>query len=250
MTYRLFIDDIRVALGMVHDDALWSREPILMNVLYGLNLLGAQDLSRDLTTGDGLQGMHRRRVVCVPVEHISGCNECEWKHSYFELPSETYDLPYDGGITMVRYGKDSGCKPAVAGASFTITSLEHLSGLWDHPYQGPREDRPYVARYMSEDGKDRVGVFGISPLVKKLLVGVFYAPKYETVDLDEEIPLDIHRLHDLKRLVLTMSVWPLGLPQERYKNDGRDFEPDTVINTRPLISLNDPILNSGVKPVE
>ena len=83
-------------------------------------------------------------------------------------------------------------------------------------------------------------------MITKLLVGLYYAPKFDTMSLDEEMRIDPHRLHDLKRLVLNMSVWPLGMPQERLKNDGRDLEPQQVVNMRPLVSVNDPILNSNI----
>lgn len=248
MTYRAFIDDIMVALGMIHDDSLWSRDNILSNVVYGVSLLGTQSLARDLgASGDGISGIHQRTVVCVPLKHVECSSSCEWDHSYFDLPSEVYDLPYGGGVTMIRYAKGCGCKPSVAGVTFSATSLEALTGLYGTAYQNPREDRPYFARYTSEDGKDRVGVFGVSPLVTKLLVGLLYAPKFDKVDFDDDMPIDPHQLHDLKRLVLNMSIWPLGIPQERLKNDGRDFEPETVINTRPIISVNDPILNSNTQ---
>lgn len=248
MTYGALIDDVLVASGMTHDDRLWHRDNILHNVVYGVSLLGTQSLARDLgMAGDGISGTHRRQVVCVPVTHEECPSECEWAHSWFDLPSEVFDLPFDGGVTMVRYAKGCGCKPSVAGASFSATTLEALTGLYGTLYQNPREDRPYFARYTTNDGKDRVAVFGVSPVVTKLLVGLLYAPKFETVDFDDEMPIEPHRLHDLKRIVLNMSIWPLGIPQERQRNDGRDFEPGTVINTRPLVSVNDPVLNSNTQ---
>lgn len=246
MTYKQFIDDIAVSMGFVHDDSLFSPDNLLMNVIYAENLLVKQSLGKDLgLSGDGLSGTHRRRIVCVPLTHVECDDECSWEHAYFDLPSEVYDLPFDGGISMIRYASGCGCPEAIMGASFTLTSLERLSSLRRSSYQSPREDRPYFARYTSADQHDRVGVFGVDPTIIKLLVGVYYAPKFETMSLSDEMRIDPDRLFDLKRLVLTMSVWPLGIPQERLKNDGRDLEPNQVIIPRPLISINDPILTAN-----
>lgn len=247
MTYRTFIDDILVALGMGHDDALWSQDNILLNTIYAENLLVTQSIAKDTgLSGDGISSTHKRRVVCVPITQVECSTECDWEHAYFDLPSEVYDLPSDGGITMMRYAKGCGCGDSLMGASFTPTTLERLSALSKTPYQKPSKTSPYYARYTSEEGTDRVGIFGISDMITKLLVGLYYAPKFDTMSLDEEMRIDPHRLHDLKRLVLKMSVWPLSIPQERDKNDGRDFEPGQVVNTPPIIGINDPILNSNI----
>lgn len=247
MTYKTFIDDIAVALGLVHDDAVWSVDNLLLNTIYVENLLVTQSIAKDTgLSGDGISGTHKRRIVCVPVTQVKRSSECDWEHAYFDLPSEVYDLPSDGGITMMRYAKGCGCEPSLMGAEFSPTTLERLSALSRTSYMVPKQTQPYYARYTSEAGKDRVGIFGISPLITKLLVGLYYAPKFETMSLDEEMRIDPHRLHDLKRLVLNMSVWPLGMPQERLKQDGRDLEPQQVVNMRPLVSVNDPILNSNI----
>lgn len=247
MTYRQFSDDILVALGFIHDDATFYIDSILMNVIAAENLLVTQDLAKGTgISGDGITGTRNRRVVCVPVVHVECSNECSWEHSYFDLPSQVYDLPMDGGVTMIRYAKGCGCESSMMGVSFTHTTLERLSALKNVPYQNPQPDRPYFARYTTVTGEDRVGVFGISDLITNLLVGVYYAPKFETMSLDEPMRIDPHQMHDLKRLVLKMSVWPLGIPQERLKNDGRDLEPGQVVNTQPIISINDPILNSNI----
>jgi len=247
MTYRDFVDDVMVALGMIHDDSLWSRDNILLNTIYQENLLVGQDISRTIgLSGDGVSSTNKRQVVPVPVTQVECSDEWSWEHAYFDLPSKVYDLPFDGGITMIRYAVGCGCESSVMGATFSATTLERLSLMKNLPYQSPRPDQPYYARYKSLNDKDRVGLFGISSLVTKLLVGVYYAPRFDTLDMNTDMRIDPHRLADLKRLVLTMSVWPLGIPQERHKNDGRDFEPGQVVNTRPIISVNDPILNSNL----
>lgn len=245
-TYKEFIDDIAVAMGLIHDDAVWSIDNLLMNVIFCENLLVKQQLSKDLgLNGDGISGTHKREIVCVPLTHVECDEECSWEHAYFDLPSEVYDLPFDGGVSMIRYANGCGCPPAIMGASFTSTSLERLSSLRLTSYQSPREDRPYFARYTTSIGADRVGVFGVSTIISKLLVGVYYAPRFETMPLSATMRIDPDRLFDLKRLVLTMSAWPLGIPQERLKNDGRDFEPGQVVLPRPLLSINDPILTAN-----
>ncbi len=101
MTYREFCNDIMVALGMVHDDSLWSIDNTLMNVVAAENLLVTQDLTKATgMSGDGITGTRNRRVVCVPVTQVECSDECSWEHAYFDLPSQVYDLPMDGGVTM------------------------------------------------------------------------------------------------------------------------------------------------------
>lgn len=246
-SYGEFTDDCLVALGMVHDDRLWYRDNMLMNVVYQENLLVSQSIGQDYSpAGSPLGSSHKRSTVIVPVTYNETPSDSEWAYLYFDLPQEVYDIPHDSGI-FIRYHRPSlpvGCKPSIAGATFTATTLEELSAIWSHRRMSPREDRPYYSRGRAGNA-DRVRLFGVSPLVTNLLVGLFSAPRFETVGYDEPMRIDPHRMADLKRLVLQMSVWPLGVPQERYKNDGRDFEPNQVINTRPLVSVNDPMQDSG-----
>lgn len=245
-TYKQFIDDVAVAMGMVVDDAVWSPDNLLLNTIYCENLLVKQELSKDIgLSGDGVSGTHKREIVCVPLTHVECDDECSWEHAYFDLPSEVYDLPFDGGVSMMRYANGCGCPPSIMGTSFTLTSLERLSSLRLTSYQSPREDRPYFARYITATGTDRVGVFGVSPIISKLLVGVYYVPRFGTMPLSAPMRIDPDMLLKLKQLVLTMSAWPLGIPQDRLKNDGADFEPGQVVLPRPLISINDPILTTN-----
>jgi hypothetical protein len=249
MTYATFTDDCLVALGMVHDDRLWYRDNMLMNVLHQEALLVTQNIARDYGPGGSpLSSAHKRSTSIVPVTYNQTPDDSEWSYLYFDLPTEVYDIPHDSGL-VVRYHRPSlpvNCKPSVAGATFTPAALEQLSGIWGHRRLYPREDRPYTVRTRSGNA-DRVRLYGVSPLITKLLVAVFAAPRFDTLNYDEEMRIEPHRLADLKRLVLNMSVWPMGIPQERDKNEGRDMEPNQVVNTRPLISVNDPLMNSAVQ---
>jgi HAMP domain-containing protein len=58
---------------------------------------------------------------------------------------------------------------------------------------------------------------------------------------DETINLPIEKLELIKKLVLASEGWLLNIPQDRLRNDGRDFEPGQVIHTPPAISVNHPI---------
>lgn len=246
-SYGTFTDDCLGAMGMIGDDRLWYRDNMLMNVLHQEALLVTQSLSRDYGPGgSSLPAAHKRSTLVIPITYNQAPDDSEWSYLYFDLPTEVYDIPHDSGM-LVRYHRPSlpvGCKPSVAGATFTPAALEQLSGIWGHRRLYPREDRPYYVRTRSGNA-DRVRLYGVSPLITKLLVGVFAAPRYELVGYDQEMMIEPHRLADLKRLVLKMSVWPLGIPQERQRNDGRDMEPNQVVNAQPIISINDPILNSA-----
>lgn len=246
-TYGQFVDDVLVALGMVQDDSLWYRDNVLQNVLYAENLLVTQDLSKDTgVRGNGLGASFKMSWVVVPVSHNDAVSDTDPQRSYFDLPSQVYNLPFDSGISFIRYHRPSlppGCPPSVAGVSFSQTTMGALTGHYGSSYQNPRYDRPYYVRF-KDGANDRVALFGVSPLITKVEVGLFYAPVFDEVSFSDTMLIDPHRLNDLKRLVLTMSVWPLGIPQERLKNDGRDIEPNQVINPRPLVGVNDPIQNS------
>ena len=250
MTYGEFVDDILVALGFIHDDSLFYRDNILQNTVYQESLLTTQTLSRDLgIRGDGKGATYNSRTVVVPVTYNETPTDANWSYLYFDLPSQVYSLPFDGGLATIAYHRPSlpvNCPPSWAGAKFTQTTFGALTGLYGSPYQKPSESQPYYVRYKAGN-EDRVALFGMSPLVEKLLIQVYYAPKYTGISYSDEMPIDPHKLNDLKRLVLTMSAWPLGIPQDRLKNDGRDLEPSEVVNIRPLVSVNDPILSSNTE---
>lgn len=250
MTYSEFVDDVLVSMGFTHDDALFYRDNALQNTIYCESLLVTQDLSRDLGVGGGgLAATHKSEVVVVPVTYNETPTDSNWPYLYFDLPGEVYDLPFDSGVGSISYWRPAlpvSCPPSWAGAKFTQTTFGSLTGLYGSPYQKPREDRPYYVRYRAGTA-DRVALFGMSPLVTKLLVQVYYAPRYASVLFSDTMLIDPHRLHDLKRLVLDMSAWPLGIPQERLKNDGRDMEPNQVVAPRKLVSVNDPIMNSNTE---
>jgi hypothetical protein len=246
MTWATFIDDILNVLGMGHDDRLMLRDGVLQNALFALHKINGQDLSAGAVDkgSDGEAYTHMESVVVVPVTYNATPDDTLWAYLWFDLPSEVYDLPHDRGIRFVRYHRPSlpvNCRPSIAGKPFTRTTLGSLSTLYDHRRQSPREDRPYYAR-ATVGNIDRVYLFGVSPQITKVLVGLLYAPNFMDVSFDDDIPIDPAKLHLLKRMVLQMAVWPLSIPQERLKNDGRDFEPNQVINTRPIISVNDPAI--------
>lgn len=243
MTYQEFIDDVLVALGATHDDALWYRDGLLQNVIYCENKLVTQSLNNDLgPASDGRSASHQLEVVVVPVTYQQQPTSVQWAHLYFDLPSEVYDLPHDKGVSFVRYWRPSlpvSCPPSVAGATFTGTTIASLSAIYGHRHMSPNESRPYFARAKAGSA-DRVYLFGVSPLVTSVMVGLYSAPNFAEMALSDQMRIEPHKMYALRNMVMGMAVWPLGMPQERLKNDGRDFEPQQVLNMRQPISLNNP----------
>ena len=127
---------------------------------------------------------------------------------------------------------------------FTGASLASIYTFYQSAYQRPQSDRPYFARARAKTGetyKDRVYLFGVSTEIKHLLVGLYAAPDYTEIDPDEDIGLPPHLLMPLKQMVIDLERWALQIPQERLKNDGRDFEPNQIVRTERQMSLNNPI---------
>lgn len=243
MTYKEFIDDILVTIGMGFDDALWYTDNILMNVLHCEKKLVTQSLAVDTgVASDGRSASRQLSTIVVPVTYNQTPSDLNWAYLYFDLPSEVYDLPHDKGINMVRYHRPSlpvGCRPSIASTPFTGTTLASLDSMYSHRHMAPSESRPYFARAKAGNA-DRVYLFGISPLITNVLVGLFSTPRYDMVDLDSDMQANPQQLFTLKEMVLDMAVWPMSIPQERLKNDGRDGEPGQVINPRRLQSINSP----------
>jgi hypothetical protein len=249
-TYNEIISDIAVALGFTHDDSLLGRNALGAIVINAENKLSGQDLANDLgPASNGVAAQDRLTTFpAVPVIYTENTNDVEWAHHYVILPAAVHDIANGAGIGFVRYHRPSipiNCPPSVARATFTQTSLGSLSALYDHPMQRPSPSQPYFCRAL-DNGQERIYIFGMDPQVSKLLLGLYVANSYLTVDFNSEIRLPPARIFDLKRLAMQMSFWSMTIPQERLKNDGRDMEPGQQVNAPPIISVNDPAMVSNI----
>ena len=83
-------------------------------------------------------------------------------------------------------------------------------------------------------------MFGIRDKVKHLLIGIYAGSDFLTMSLDDDINLPDDKLHTLKEMVIEMEAWSLQIPQQRRKDDGRDFEPEQIVRTSPIMSVNHP----------
>jgi hypothetical protein len=248
MTYNELAQDIETTLSMDHDDALRSRPAILYNVLLAVNKLKDQQLTKQVKAGDARAASSMTSTFIVPVVHrdVPDNSTSDWDACYFDLPTSVYSLPNDRGVVFVRYLQndiDHGCPPAVARVPFSSSTLASVSALYGSKWQAPNPSRPYYARGREQDGnsiKDRVYVFGVRKTVKHLLVGLYAAPDFTTFNPDDPVDLPDELFFTLKKMVLDMEAWLLQIPQERLKNDGRDFEPNQQIRVSRLQSVNDP----------
>ena len=236
-TVRSIADEVAITLGFAHDDARLSFNALAYHVKIAVDKITARSLAKDMRAGDPRTMSNQLEVFTVPVTNNEANDDIPWNCLYFDLPKEIYNLPFDGGLAWVRYHRPSlplNCPPGIAGKDFTHTTLGSLSRLWNTEYEKPKESRPYVAR-----DKDRVYIFGVNPLVSKLLVGLYCAlPDLIDMDPDETIPLQAHHLSDVRRLVIDNARFALLLP-ERLRNDGRDL--DAPQPTEKQASINDPI---------
>ena len=248
LSYAQIADDVAVTLGYTHDDALRYREAILYNVKLVIDKLKKQQLTKQYSTGDGRAASSMLSTFTVPVVYndVGDTVVTDFDAVYFDLPTSIYSLPNDGGVNFVRYLRNDipmNCTPAVARTPFTGTTLAALNTIYSSAYQTPRPDRPYFARAKAGDGentKDRVYLFGLSSGISALLVGLYAAVDYDTLDPDAPVDIPEELLHTVKKMLLADEAWLLQVPQERLKNDGRDLEPGQPIQTRPPISINDP----------
>lgn len=248
MTYNALIDDIAVALGFTHDDSLLGRNALGAIVVAAENKLVGQDLSKDLgPASSGVVAQDKLTTFpAVPVVYTENTNDVEWAHHYLVLPASVHDIANGAGIGFVRYHRPSlpiNCPPSVARATFTQTSLGALSALYEHPVQKPSTVQPYFCRAFDQ-GEDRLYFFGLDPQITKLMLGLYVANDYLTVDFNDSLRTPPHRIFDLKRLAMQMSFWSMTIPQERLKNDGRDMEPGQQVSAPPIMSVNDPAMVS------
>jgi hypothetical protein len=248
-SYNELISDIAVALGFTHDDSLLGREALAAIVVAAENKLAGQDLANDLgPASNGVVAQDKLTTFpAVPVVYTQNTNDVEWAHHYLVLPAAVHDIARGAGIGFVRYHRPSlpiNCTPSVARAVFTQTSLGALSAIYEHPVQKPSHAQPYFCRAF-DNNEDRIYIFGMDPQVTKLLLGLYVAADYLTVDLDSELRTPPARVFDLKRLAMQMSFWSMTIPQERLRNEGRDLEPGQQVNAPPIISVNDPAMISN-----
>lgn len=247
-TYNGIVDDILDTLGYGHDDALRNRNAVLYNVILVANKLKAQQLSKNIKTGDHRSSTDMLSTYIVPITHNNVADDVvtDFDASYFDLPRSVYDVGNGGGINFVRYLRNDippNCTPALARTPFTQTTLASLNTIYDSAYQKPQSDRPYFCRAHIPNGSntsDRVYLFGVPQSITHLHIGLFAAADFMEVDPDESIDLPDHLLHTAKKMLLEMESWLLQIPQERLKNDGRDLQQNQTVQTRPIISVNDP----------
>ena len=247
-TYDQVVDDIMVTMGYTHDDSLRNREAVLYNVKLASEKLKKQILAKGDAIGDHRRGSEMLSTYIVEVFHNDAPDNStvDWDYSYFDLPTSVYSLDHDSGVNFIRYLRNEipcGCPPAVAKNPFTGTTIASLHALYNSAYQRPRVDNPYYARAKAKVGettKDRVYLFGIPCDLKHLLVGLYAVVDFDDIDPDESIGLPDEMLETLKKMVIDLERWAVMMPQERLKNDGRDFEPNQQVRTERTMSVNSP----------
>lgn len=247
-TYDQVVDDIMVTMGFTHDDRLRNKEAVLYNVKIAVDKLKKQILAKGDAMGDHRRGSEMLSTYIVEVFHNDAPDNSvtDWDYSYFDLPTSVFSLDHDSGINFIRYLRNEipcGCTPAVARNPFTGTTIASVHALYGSVYQRPRPENPYYARASvnTQNGtKDRVYLFGIPCDLKHLLIGLYAVTPFDDIDPDDDTGLPDEMLETLKKMVIDLERWAVMMPQERLKNDGRDFEPNQQVRTERTMSVNSP----------
>lgn len=247
-SYANIADDVLIAMGYTADDSLRHRNAMVYNLTLVVSKLQKQRLSGQYGTGDARAASSSVSTFIVPIQEIdvAGSVLTEWDSKFFDLPTQVYSLDYDGGINFIRYLRNDlppNCPPALAATTFTGATLASMNTYYGSAYQRPSPTRPYYARARESTAngvKDRVYLFGLEQGISHLLVGLYAIPNFDTLDENAPVDLPDELILTAKKMLMDMEAWSLQIPQERLKNDGRDLEPNQVVNTRPLVSVNSP----------
>lgn len=243
-TYAQVADDVAIALGYTADDSLRKRGQIAYNVKLVRDKLAKQILAADAQRNDPRSSSDIMITAIVPVtwNDVADAVVTDFDAVYFDLPFPVIGSMYDSGINFIRYLRNDipmECPPAVSLTPFTGTTLASLNAIYGSAYQRPSAKQPYYARAKAGN-KDRVYLFGIRDKVKHLLIGIYAGSDFLTMSLDDDINLPDDKLHTLKKMVMEMEAWSLQIPQERLMNDGRDMQPEQIVRTSPIMSVNHP----------
>ena len=238
-TRRQFALDIMNQLGYDHDDAARSLVAVMYNVNVCADKLLADSTKRDLSLGDQLSSQEDMSIWTVDL--LTDVNR---GMRYFDLPGSVYSLPNGRGIQAIRYyrlGLPDNCPPQIARVEYRQVSLSWLTSIWNARWQYVDASQPVFARARAGSA-DRVYVLGQDEAITQLEAQLYLAmPALVDLDPDEEMPFPANRMHTLKRMVIELERWALMVPQQRLKNDGRDFEPGQVVRTEPLVGRNDQV---------
>lgn len=243
-TYGDFIDDILMTLGMTHDDAVLHRAAAAYNMGIIIDRIKTQRLRKAVVSGASTRGitdMVTTYIVPIASEtYLNGRN-------YFTLPGEILNIPMNGGIEYITYANNSDCDKALIGKPFNLCTPGEVHNLNADAFQRPSPAVPYYYRARLQTATDRyddrVWVLGPGPSVGYLEVGLYLSlGNIETIDPDAPMDLPADLIYLVKRAMLDMSRWLLLVPQQRLRNDGRDFG----VKEQPLqppqgISVNDPL---------
>lgn len=243
-TYAQVADDVAIALGYTADDSLRKRNQIAYNVKLVRDKPAKQILAESYGKHDprGGSDLLTTEIVAVTWNDVGDAIVNDFDAVYFDLPSSVIGVDHDGGINAIRYLRNDipmECPPFAALNPFTGTTLASLSTIYGSAYQRPSPKQPYYAR-ANAGNKDRVYLFGIREKVKHVWISIYATADFMTMSLDGDINLPDEKLHTLKQMVMQIELGILQVPQERDKNDGRDFEPGQITRTNSPISINHP----------
>lgn len=236
-TIRDLLEDVKATLGLGIDDAEWDDGSIIYNIGVAYDKIKGQDLKRGSRSGESASDMTDVSTFLVPL-----LTDTTYNRRYFQMPGPAFDVPVNGGIEYLAYYRPDippNCPPEVARVQYQATTWRELALLYADPLQKPSPERPRFIR-----APNQTWVFGQSPQVTQVELGLYlsFSP-LDSIDLDAQLNLPVHRVFDLRRMVLAQGNWLMLQPQERLLNDGRANNiGEPVRPSPPQISVKDPIL--------
>jgi hypothetical protein len=235
--------DILYSMGMSHDDATRNLEAVLFNVNMVMNVLRRQRIEKEIAVlGD-------RGTAAAATTYVLPINEDSYLGGrlYFNLPGPVLDLRRNAGISYIRYHHTSGCADNLVGKDFTLISEREVHTVQNITFQRPSPANPYYWPARVNNGTttapSRIYMMGPSPLLKSLEVGLYLSLTLgPNDDPNEEVDFPDDLVYHVKRAVLMMERFALLVPQERLKNQGRDFDlGQQPLQPPTLLSVNDPM---------
>lgn len=243
-TYADIALNVLTLAGYDHDDANRNLEGALFALEMAIDTVKRQRIEKEVNSGSGSRGV--TDMACTYIVPIQTENYVNGR-AYFKLPSDVYDIKLNGGIEYIAYHDSSGCRENLIGKHFTLCTPSELDMLQNSPVQRPSERNPYYYRARINTGAggcdDRVWLIGISPNISSVEILIYLTSGLSDAQFDpnQEVNLPADMIGLVTKMMLDMERWAMMVPQERMKNDGRDWN----VGQRPIqapreVSINHP----------
>lgn len=225
MKYREIVYDILSDLQQVYDDKKITEYHVLYWVTFVANAMIKGHLDNEYARTGQKSGQYLTVFENIPVK------TSEWQTKYIEVPGVFVDMDFQRGIEYITYGpKSSQQNPNFFNVVFSLTTPARARML-NASHEKPAPDNPY---YYVVGGK--ILFLGIGKIdVPDIEMGLYLGldPRKIT-DLDEECPLPVHLVEQLKYKIVNLGRFVMSIPADNV-NDGKD----TNVTPQPKQQVNE-----------